>query len=326
MIVREQQQQSNDRCYTVELERMGRIRTGFRLLKQSGEVLKKEPSLIVVMAVGFILQIAVFLGLFIVAFQRAPELADFRFPRLLWVFLILAASGMIGSLAGATVIATAMQRLEGRDASIREGFALALDRFPKLVGWTFLSATVGVIIQQLAERLKVGGAIVAAIAGVGWAVATMLVVPVLLFENLGVVDALKRSASLIKDRWGEGVTGYGSVGAAMVVATLPVMIGGAILIPFNPLAGIVLVSATFLGIMLVGGALGGIFSAALYRFAADGTVTRPFEQEQLERSFRTKEEEKRKPALRAMRIAGLVFAGIYIVLKLVQWQMGLGNG
>ena len=51
---------------------MGRIRTGFKLLAQSWSVIKKDPALIAVIALGFLAQVVVFLVLFFLAFSRAP--------------------------------------------------------------------------------------------------------------------------------------------------------------------------------------------------------------------------------------------------------------
>jgi hypothetical protein len=300
--------------YTVE-----RLKTGFALLAQSAKVVRKEPGLIGVIAFGFLLQTAVFVGLFFAVFQRSPDALDFRFPRILWAFLILAASGMVGTLASATVVATAMNRLKGREASVRDGFRLALRKFPQLVGWTFFAAAIGVIIQLIAERLRLAGKIAAIIGGVSWAVATMLVVPVLLFEPVGVIDSIKRSASLIKSRWGEGVTGYGSMALAMVILTLPILLAGGVLLVVSPTAAIIVMSGAFLLTVLVIGTLQGVFSAALYRFAADGAVGRHFGKEQLEHAFQTREEQNRSMAWRALRIAGIVIALIYMVLTIVEW-------
>lgn len=52
---------------------MGRIKDGFLLLRQSWQVVKQDPQLILVMAVGFILQVVVFGTLFVVVFRAPPR-------------------------------------------------------------------------------------------------------------------------------------------------------------------------------------------------------------------------------------------------------------
>jgi hypothetical protein len=283
-------------------------------------VIKQDPELIAVIALGFIAQVTIFLVLFFLAFSRAPHLADFRFPHFLWLYPIMFASGLVGSLAGATVIAAAVERLEGRDPSLRKAFALAMKQFPKLVWWSLIAATVGLLMQLIVEKFKLGGRIVAMLAGISWVVATSLVVPVLLYEDRPVLDSLGRSASLIKKRWGEGVVGIGSASVALVLIMLPFTIGGAVLIPFAPAAGITVMVAAFVAIVVVGGALGQVFTAALYRFAADGVVAAPFGREQLESQYQSRAERKKSsPTVKGLRIAWSILLAVTLATRLVVW-------
>jgi hypothetical protein len=50
-----------------------------------------------------------------------------------------------------------------------------------------------------------------------WEVITFLVVPVLLYEPVGPVDGIKRSASIFKQRWGDQMTGNVAWSPAMVM-------------------------------------------------------------------------------------------------------------
>jgi hypothetical protein len=274
---------------------LSRIEAGLKLLGQSWSVIWKDPKLLAVIAIGFILQAAVFLSLFLLVFSRAPHLADFRFPRFLWLYPIIYASSLVGSLSGAAV-----ERLEGRDPSLRRAFALALRRFPKLAWWGLVAVTVGLVIQVIGEKLKIGGRLVALIAGVGWTVAITLVVPVLLYEDPPVLESLGRSTSLIKKRWGEGVVGYGSVSVASGIIGIPIaMLGLAAWVLIAPAVGITLMVVAFVGMLVIGGAVGQVFAAALYRYATDGVVTAPFGREQLENQYQSRaERNKASPRIR----------------------------
>jgi Family of unknown function (DUF6159) len=301
---------------------VGRIRSGFKLLGQSWSVIKRDPELIAVIAVGFIAQVAIFLVLFFLAFSRAPHLADFRFPRFLWLYPIMFASGIVGSLAGATVIAAAIERLEGRDPSLRTAFALALKQLPKLLWWSLIAMTVGLVIQLIAERLKLGGRLLALLAGVSWAAATTLIVPVLLYEDRPVLDSVGRSASLIKKRWGEGVTGYGSAAVALAVAILPITMVGVVITPFAPAVGITVMVIGFVGTIVVGGAVGQVFTAALYLFAADGVVAAPFDRIQLENQYQNRAERKKaSAAVKGLRIAWSILLLIAVGLRVLAWLL-----
>lgn len=293
---------------------MKRIEDGFRLIGQSWQVVRREPTLIVVMAAGLILQLATFGALFLLFFRRTPEAADVRSLKLVWLYPIVVASSLVGAVAGSTVIATAMQRLEGRDTSVRDGFRLTMSRFPQLAGWTVLGGLVGLAINLVAEKLKLGGRIAALLAGVTWAVITMLVVPVLLFEGRGVFDSIRRSADLAKQRWGEGVTGYGSINVALALVMVPLLVGAGALLAVDVALGLAVLVVVFLGTVFVATTLGGVFNAALYRFAAAGEVSGPFNSAQLESTFVTKEERQR-PARRAWRLAGFALLAVYLVVK-----------
>jgi Family of unknown function (DUF6159) len=66
---------------------------------------------------------------------------------------------------------------------------------------------VGLLIEQIASRLPAGGSIVARIAGYGWSLASLFAIPILALDDCSPVDCLKRSAGLVKERWGEGIAG-----------------------------------------------------------------------------------------------------------------------
>lgn len=201
---------------------------------------------------------------------------------------------------------------------MREGLQLAWQRLPQLVGWTAFASIVGLFIQLIAEKLKLGGRIAALLAGVSWVVVTMLVVPVLLFEKKGVIASLQRSGSLIRQRWGEGVTGYGSINIALVIVMMPLLIGSSLLLIVDVALGVLAMAVVFLGLIFVSGALGGVFNAALYRYAATGEVAAPFSTAQLESTFVTKQERK-KPARRVWRYVGFGFILLYLTIKALQW-------
>lgn len=302
---------------------MRRVRSGFRLLRQSAQVVREEPGLLGVIALGLAVQAAVFFGLFFAAFSRAPQANDFRWPGILWVFPVLFVAGLPGSLAGATVVAVAMQKLEGRPGSIRDAFQLALARFPQIVLFSILAAGVGLLIQLIVEKLKLGGRLAGMIVGASWTVVTLLVIPVILFENANAFEAVKRSGSLIKKRWGEGVTGHGSVGIAMAILMMPFLLAGAILMPFNMAVGITVMVVSMVVLMTLGGALGGVFNTALYRYATEGVAGGSFDRSQLDAAFTSKEdrEQASKPR-KALRIVWIVLVVVSVGLQILRRQWG----
>ena len=118
-----------------------------------------------------------------------------------------------------------------------------------------------------------------------WNLATYLVVPVLVVENVGPIEAIQRSTSLLKRTWGEQIAGNFSIGLvfgliallAVLVVGVPVMLlaaatGSAVIIGL----GVALVVLVVAVISLVGSTLNGIYVAALYRYAVDGETSPQF--------------------------------------------------
>lgn len=65
------------------------------------------------------------------------------------------------------------------------------------------------------------GSILSVLADAAWAVVTFFVVPLLALEGLTPIAAIKRSAGLVRERWGEGVVGSAATGAVVLIAALP---------------------------------------------------------------------------------------------------------
>jgi hypothetical protein len=123
---------------------------------------------------------------------------------------------------------------------------------------------------------------------VAWSVITFFVVPVILFEPLGVIESVKRSSSIFKQRWGETFVGQGAIGLAMILLALPV-IGVSVLIGMASTTLAAVIGGLALAVLTaVGSALSGIFNAALYRYATEGEAAGAFESTDLQGAFRPK--------------------------------------
>jgi len=110
--------------------------------------------------------------------------------------------------------------LQGEKPSFQDGIQFATARLGKILGWTLLSATIGMVLRMVAERVGIVGKIVVALLGAAWNVVTFLVIPVLAVENKGPVDSLKESTALLKKTWGEQIIGTGGVSFVFTMAAL----------------------------------------------------------------------------------------------------------
>ena len=186
----------------------------------------------------------------------------------------------------AALVATAMERLRGRPASVRYGISKASSHIPALIGWAIIAATVGLILNALRNRTdNFIGQIAVSIVGGVWAYMTFFVVPVLVVEGLGPIAAIKRSGNLLKSTWGNQVTANFGFMLIYIVAALVSFLPAALLFAVSPFLGITV------GIVLVGLAMGtvqaleGIFKAALYDFAT-GTVPTGFDESTMRSAYR----------------------------------------
>ncbi len=190
-------------------------------------------------------------------------------------------------LAG--LVASSDQVLGGRPTTMKEGLAVASSRAGRILPWALVQATISAVIQAIEERFGIVGTIIGSLLGAAWSVVTFLAVPIIVFEDVGPVNALKRSGSLLKQTWGENLFAQAGLGlftiipmlVAVGIGALGVASGTAVVaVPLIALAVVIAVVAT-----VIISALSGIYRTALYRYAVDGQVPTPFAGADLEHVF-----------------------------------------
>jgi hypothetical protein len=148
----------------------------------------------------------------------------------------------------------------------------------------------------LRSRSNALGDVAAGILSFGWGVMTFLVVPVLVAEKIGPVDAVKRSGSLLRKTWGEQIVGNAAIGLIGLLAAIPVAVVGGLLIAgaagadSDVLIGLA-VLLLVLGLAAIGivfSALNAIYKAAVYEYAAEQVVAPQFGSGVLQTAFREK--------------------------------------
>ncbi len=190
------------------------------------------------------------------------------------------------------LVGAAMIRLDGGDPTLADGFNAAKARIPSILGYAAIAATVGVLLQGMKSKDNFLVRLMGSALGAAWTLATFLVVPVLVSRNIGPIDALKESVSLLKRTWGENAVGQVGIGAAFGLLTFGVVLVGALFTVLAAQASFALaivVGALFLlAVLLVGiyqAALSGIYSAALYRYAVSHETPAAFRGADLEHAF-----------------------------------------
>ena len=268
----------------------------FSLIRQSWGVLMQDRRLIlfpIMGAVALLLLVGVFAGVAATtgSLDRLDTIAgggetEATAADMVLSGVMLAASYFIVMFFNAALIATAMERLKGRPASIGYGIAKASSHAPAILGWAIIAATVGLILNALRERTDgFLGQIALSIAGGVWAYMTFFVVPVLIVEGLGPIAAIKRSGALLKGTWGNQVTANFGFMFLYIGAALVAFLPAALLFTVSPVLGLTVGVALIALAMGTVQALEGIFKAALYDFAT-GSTPMGFEQSDMRSAYR----------------------------------------
>ncbi len=272
---------------------MGRFQMSWEIAKRSWAVLRADKTLAwfpVLSALGSLVVFGIIGGLFLVAGIDDSSTGTTLQP-IGWVLIVVMylALAMVQTYFLAGLVAGADQRLRGQDSTVRSALEIANSRLHRLLPWAIVTATVTMVLQAIEERFGIIGTIVARLVGLAWNLVTFLVVPILVLEDLGVGDALKRSKDLFKKTWGENVIGQFGLGAIGFLFTLPgivligvgVALGTAGLIVLGTVGVIWLVAAA-----VIVSALSGIYRTALYHYAAHGQVPGEFSGIDFDQAFR----------------------------------------
>ena len=197
----------------------------WEIAKRSWAVLRADKTLAwfpVLSALGSLAVIAALGGLFLAAgiddTSSGTSLQPMGYVLIVIAYLALA---MVQTYFLAGLVAGADRRLRGQDSTLRGALEIANSRLHRLLPWAVVTATVTMILQAIEERFGLIGTIVARLLGLAWTLVTFLVVPILVLEDLGVGDALKRSKDLFKKTWGENVIGQFGLGFIGFLLALP---------------------------------------------------------------------------------------------------------
>ncbi|HEU4328078.1 MAG TPA: DUF6159 family protein [Roseiflexaceae bacterium] len=278
-----------------------RLANGWELIKASAAVLRSDKELVVfpiLSGVGTLIVMATFAFPMFLAglFDQMVTDGEVQPLGVLVGFLFYLVQYTVIFFANTALVGAAMIRLRGGDPTVGDGFRIASQRIVPILGYALISATVGMILRAISERAGLIGRIVVSLVGFAWTVATYLVVPVLVVEDVGPVDAIKRSAALLKRTWGEQLVGnfamgtvFGLIGFAVVLVGFALIMLAAVLesaVGIGLAAALIVLALLMLGV--VSSTLNGIYSAAVYRYAAEGQVSGAFNAEMVQGAFRTR--------------------------------------
>ena len=199
------------------------------------------------------------------------------------------------TFCNAAMVSEVMARMGGQQ-STTTGRAFARERMGAILGYAAIAATVGVILNLLSRRDDVGSQLVGALGGAAWGLATFLVVPVLVVERVSPLDALKRSATLLKRTWGEQIIGNAGIGlftGLLIVATVLVGVGLTMAAAATGIVALVVIAVAIgviavAAVAAVASALDTIYRAAVYHYSTGEPIQDYAAADAIPAAFRVK--------------------------------------
>jgi|GEM_PF-6277094 hypothetical protein len=203
----------------------------------------------------------------------------------LFVFVFLMA---MVSMVGELVLSHAIGNIfRTGQASLKDAMVNGFKRFGRTVIWSGTYAFINML--GLRENNSMLGNFLGDIFVLGWNLATLFIIPVFAFEQLGVYASIKRSAEVFENHFGKAMVAEFSFGRLSLLLALVPLVLLPIAFYFNivPIFFVlyvlfIIVASAFISLAHA------IFTTALY-FYATGESTGSFDTRILERSFARKE-------------------------------------
>jgi len=247
----------------------GHLARGLHLTWTSLKVLSKNPNLLVLPLLALVLNgfvwLLVALSVWVLGFPPWSPSSDVVYWEL---FIAYQVTYFLATYFMAAIVAATSARFEGRAPTVADGVRAANGALVRLVAWSLLASTVGVLARLVSLRYEGGGRAIARILGASWPIATTFVLPAALEEDLGPFRAFRRSQALVTERWGPqpgGVLGTGAVFALLALGGLAVFLWGFLSVGGG---GLMALGILYLLLLLVlWSVVHGILVTTLYHYA-----------------------------------------------------------
>lgn len=251
---------------------------GWAMTKTSFQVLKLDKEILALPLMAAVTMVIAILGIGLGAFGI---LTGSDVGTLVVLFVIYVVAYTIAIFFNVAVIEMATIRFNGGDPVLKDGLKKASSKFGRIFQWALVAATVGLIFRLLRDQAKdnfLAHLLLGLMEG-AWNLVTFFAVPVAVYRDVGPVDAIKGSTSLMKRTFGESITGIATTGIVFfllgLLGLIPIFIGFAVGgVVFMAMLALAVVYWIVLG--AVNSAIDGILVAALFKYANEGTLPKAF--------------------------------------------------
>ncbi len=182
------------------------IGRGLKLFFKSFKILLRIPKILIFPLIStlFMIFILFLFKKFVLSFTGSTRYV------ISYLFYLLS-SFVIIFFNSAFVYCVYTYLLSGR-ASLLEGISVAISRLGKITIWSFLTSTLMLILSLVREQLsKKGYGFLGDILGFAgrttFSLISFFVIPIMVIENRGPFESLKLSGKILKEDFGETITG-----------------------------------------------------------------------------------------------------------------------
>ena len=270
-----------------------KLSNGWTLSMNSLSVLKENKQLIIFPILSGVSMILI-IGSFVVAMFASAgwDMGEIHeegtIVNYILAFLFYLVNYFVVVFFNTALIECTRDYFNGEVPSVKKGLQFSMSRLGTIFSWSLLAASVGLALRMLQDNLGSLGKIITGLVGIVWSIATFFVVPVIAYEKLNPFQAVKRSAELMKEKWGESLGSTFSFGLlrfiAFLVICIPLYFVGILI---NPILGIILGTLGLFFVMAVSSAAQVIFISAVYH-NMNGDPVKNFNEQFAENLFRTK--------------------------------------
>src|SRR6185312_515347 len=269
-----------------------RFSNGWTIAKNSFKVLRENRQLIVLPILSGISIILIVASFFTVALGFAGwnvdnmrDLGTVGSYVVLFIFYII--NYFVIVFFNMALVHCTPLYFKGEEVTIRKGIDFSMSRIGSILAWAVFAGTIGAVLKIIQENVGALGKIITGIIGVVWSIATFFVVPVIAYENLGPIGAFKKSANLMKEKWGERIGAGFSFFLIEFVALLAIATVGFLLASINIILGVAVAVTGILLLLTVISAVKTIFISAVYH-NIQGDPVELYNQQFIDNLFETK--------------------------------------
>lgn len=276
-----------------------RLNISIKLMKQTALIVRQRPSLLIFPFISTLLIVcALFFAIRPLAHIEETAWKTNQLPThdyFIFLAIVLLLFGLINLITlvfNVSLTICAVKHIKHETYTIGLGFKTGFQCIGKLFRWRIFSNTVGVVVRFLEYWVDSWPHYAIAkntFLSLKIRTAVFFITPIIIQEKLNSFSAIRRSANLVKNKWGDSASYKVSIGVIvflfniifLIPALIALLIGGKTIVFIGSAISSVLLLIT----SIIYAALNTILIAALYLYATDVDVSEFYETELFKNVF-----------------------------------------